>query len=381
MLVVVLFLTQRQSWSAMYTVDTLVVGAGVMGLAIAHRCAIGGEKVALVDREDSFGRGLSSRNSEVIHAGLYYSPGSLKARACVRGRELLYDFLSTRKIPHRKLGKLIVATDDAQIPALESLSCRAEENGVADAQLLDATAAHGLEPRLRCVGALHSPSTGIFDSHAFMRALEQEAQDSGAMIAYRTRFERAEVRRGHFHVFLEGRERTEIRTRRLINAAGMAAHRVASAIVGLDSSHIPSVYYAKGSYFAIRGRIPFTRLIYPMPEPGGLGIHLGWDLAGQGRAGPDVQWSEPGDLGVDPKRAPIFEASIRRYWPTMPQEALSPGFASWRPKLVPQGEPPGDFLVQGWDQHGVEGLINFFGIESPGLTAALALAEGCSETV
>ena len=360
---------------ALIKVDTLVVGAGVVGLAIARSIATQGRSVVLVEKHGGFGRELSSRNSEVIHAGLYDEPGSLKASLCVRGRQLLIPYLASRKVPFRQPGKLVVATEYEQVPGLLALEERARNNGVTDLQLWDAAKAVKEEPALRCLQAIYSPSTGILDTHRYMESLEREAQDQGAVISYRTPFLRARYEQTGFISDVGGREPTQIRSRVFVNAAGLGALAVAGRVDAMSTEHMPRVWLAKGSYFSIRDPIPFSRLIYPMPDRGGLGIHLSWDLTRRGRAGPDVEWIEQVDFGVEEARSSTFEKSIRAYWPGLSEEALAPDFASIRPKLHGPQQTSADFLVQAEDVHGVPGLINLFGIESPGLTASLALAE------
>jgi L-2-hydroxyglutarate oxidase LhgO len=360
----------------MNRVDALVIGAGVMGLAVARELALAGHEVVVIDSAEGIGTGTSSRNSEVIHAGLYYAPGSLKARLCVEGRHALYAYCAERGIGHRRCGKLVVAVDDGELPALEALHAQAMANGVADAQLIDGAAARAMEPALTAVAALHSPATGIIDSHAFMLALQGDAEDHGAMFAFHSPFEGAAVTHDGFDVRVGGAEPMRLSARLLINAAGLQAVNVAGRIDGLDAGHIPQARWCKGHYFALTGRAPFSRLVYPMHNRAGLGTHFTLDLGGQGKFGPDVEWLPDGadeDYGVDASRAAVFARDIRRYWPALPDGALAPAYSGLRPKIVGPGEPAGDFRIDGPATHGVPGLVNLFGIESPGLTASLAI--------
>jgi L-2-hydroxyglutarate oxidase LhgO len=357
----------------MDAIECAVIGAGVVGLAVARALAQTGREVVILEAEDTIGAHASSRNSEVIHAGLYYPPGSLKARACVEGRERLYRYLEECAIAHRRIGKLVVATDAAQLPELEAIRRRAHANGATDVVWMDRAQARALEPELECVAALHSPSTGIVDSHALMLALLADAERAGALLVLRSRFERAIALPGGFELHVAGAD--PVRCALLVNAAGLRAPSVARAIEGYPQALAPCERYAKGNYFALRGRSPFARLVYPVPEPGGLGVHLTLDLADRARFGPDVEWVERVDYAVDPRRAESFYAAIRRYWPALPDGALAPGYAGIRAKISGPGQPAADFVVQGPVEHGVPGLLHLFGIESPGLTASLALAE------
>lgn len=356
----------------MDNVDVIVVGAGVIGLAVARALALEGREVLLLEAAAQFGTGTSSRNSEVIHAGIYYRCGSLKARLCVAGRDLLYEFCREHAIPHRRCGKLIVATADAQLPGLAELRATALANGVA-LEALTGAEARGLEPQLACVAALHSPLTGIVDSHGLMLALLGEAQRARAILACRCRVTAVTLEDGSFEVAVNG-EAASLRGRAFINCAGLDAPGVARRMRGFPASCIPAAYLAKGSYFTLNGRAPFARLVYPLPEPGGAGVHLTLDLAGRARFGPDVEWVERRDFEVDPRRAPAFYGAVRRYWPALPDGALAPAYAGIRAKLSGPGEPPADFCIDGERQHGVPGCVQLFGIESPGLTASLAIA-------
>jgi L-2-hydroxyglutarate oxidase LhgO len=362
-------------------IDALVVGAGVIGLACARALAEAGQEVVVVEAAEAIGTATSSRNSEVIHAGLYYPAGSAKARLCVRGRQRLYAYCDERGIAHRRSGKLVVATDDGERAALEALQTKALANGVPEVELIDGAQARRLEPALCAVAALHSTSTGIVDSHAFMLALQGDAERAGAAFAFRAPFVRARAGARGFEIDVGGAEPIRLAARRLVNAAGLRASVVALAVEGLDPQTVPRTRLCKGNYFALAGRAPFARLVYPVPHKDGLGVHYTLDLGGQGRFGPDVQWldgdaggAEP-DYAVDPARGDAFYAAIRRYWPALPDGALLPAYSGMRPKIHAPHEPAVDFLLQGQDQHGLPGLVNLLGIESPGLTAALAIAE------
>jgi L-2-hydroxyglutarate oxidase LhgO len=354
------------------SVDAVVVGAGVVGLAVARELAMAGREVIILDAEDAIGTHTSSRNSEVIHAGIYYPKGSLKARSCVEGRRLLYEYCATHGVPHRRCGKLIVATNPNQLKELENIRAKAHANGATDVDWIAKDEVARMEPELFCMGALHSPSTGIIDSHALMLAYLGDAEASGAMLALRSGLERAAVRSGGFELHVTGSE--PIRCAVLVNSAGLRAPSVAKSIDGYPAHLVPRELYAKGNYYSLNKRSPFSRLIYPVPEPGGLGVHVTLDLAGQARFGPDVEWVERIDYDVDPRRAERFYAAIRRYWPGLPDNSLSPGYAGIRPKTAGPGEPAPDFEMQGPSKHGVPGLVQLYGIESPGLTSSLALA-------
>jgi L-2-hydroxyglutarate oxidase LhgO len=357
--------------SAMEKVEAVVIGAGVVGLAIARELAMAGREVIILDAEDAIGTHTSSRNSEVIHAGIYYPKGSLKARACVEGKHLLYDYCASHGVPHRRCGKLIVATNEQQLGELNTIRAKAHANDVPDVDWIAKDEVARLEPELFCMGALHSPSTGIIDSHALMLAYLGDAEANGAMLALRSPLLRAIVKDG-FELHVAGSE--PIHCTVLVNSAGLRAPSVAKAIDGYPADLAPRELYAKGNYYSLNRKNPFKRLIYPVPEPGGLGVHVTLDLAGQARFGPDVEWVEHIDYDVDPRRAERFYAAIRRYWPGLPDASLSPGYAGIRPKTAGPGEPAPDFEIQGPAKHGVPGLVQLYGIESPGLTASLALA-------
>lgn len=363
-----------------HQIETVVIGAGVVGLACARALAMAGRDVVVLERAGAIGTETSSRNSEVIHAGIYYPAGSLKARACVEGRHLLYAYLDAHHLPYRQCGKFIVASDEAQANALPGIAERARENGVEGIEEISGALARQAEPQLSCVAALHSPITGILDSHAYMLSLQGELEDHSGMIAFKAQVERIEVGASGFLIHVGGDEPMVLRAREVVNAAGLYAPGLAEHIEGLDPSFVPQPHFAKGNYFALPGRAPFSRLIYPVPEEAGLGVHLTLDMGGQARFGPDVEWIEPAaggafDYHVDPARSDRFYKSIRRYWPGLPDGGLVPAYSGIRPKLQKPGEPPRDFVLSGPAEHGVSGLINLFGIESPGLTASLALAQ------
>jgi L-2-hydroxyglutarate oxidase LhgO len=359
--------------------DCVVIGAGVVGLAVARALALAGREVVILEAEEAIGTHTSSRNSEVIHAGIYYPQGSLKARACVRGKHLLYEYCVRHGIPHARCGKLIVATAAGQVPELEGIQAKAHANGVTDVVRMDRAQALALEPELSCVAALYSTSTGVIDSHALMLGFLGDAQANGAMLALGSRLERAVVRENGIELRVAGAD--AILARCVVNSAGLSAPGVALRIDGYPRSSAPRELYAKGNYYALSRKAPFSRLVYPVPEPGGLGVHITLDLAGQARFGPDVEWVERIDYSVDPNRAERFYAAIRRYWPGLPDGALAPGYAGIRPKISGPAEPAADFLIQGPADHGIAGLVHLFGIESPGLTASLALADDVARLV
>jgi L-2-hydroxyglutarate oxidase LhgO len=356
-------------------VDAVVVGAGVVGLAVARALAMAGREVLVLDAAEGIGTETSSRNSEVIHAGIYYPAGSLIARTCVAGKKMLYAYCRERGLPHRNCGKLIVATNEEEAGKLEGIRQRAAANGVDDLRPMTAAEAQAMEPALRCTAALHSPSTGIIDSHAYMLALQGDAEAHGAVFAFHAPVEGGRVTEDGIEIRVGGAEPMDLRCRLLVNSAGLHAPRLARAIEGMPPAHVPQAYFAKGNYFTLAGKAPFSRLIYPVPVPGGLGTHVTIDMGGQVKFGPDVEWIDRIDYEVDPRRGDSFYAAIRRYWPDLPDGALSPGYSGIRPKTVPKGAPAQDFVVQGRGTHGVPGLVHLFGIESPGLTASLALAE------
>jgi L-2-hydroxyglutarate oxidase LhgO len=361
-------------------VDCVVVGAGVVGLAVARALALRGREVMVLEAADSIGTGISSRNSEVIHAGLYYPAGSLKAQLCVQGRDMMYAYCAERGVPHRRCGKLVVATSDAQLERLRAVETHARANGVGDLCWLSQQEAQAMEPALQCVAALLSPSTGIVDSHALMLALQGDLENAGGLVALNSPLSQAQC--AQQAIFLVAEDGTELQARTVVNAAGLNAPQLAHCFVGLDARHIPPFYFAKGSYFTLSGKAPFSRLIYPVPEAAGLGVHLTLDLGGQAKFGPDVQWvASPDDLLVDLSRGDAFYAEVRKYWPALRDGALAPGYAGIRPKIHGPSEPARDFMIQGPAVHGIPGLVNLFGIESPGLTSALAIAQHVAQLI
>lgn len=362
-------------------IECVVIGAGVVGLAVARELAERGREVIVLEATEAIGTGTSSRNSEVIHAGLYYPRGSLKATLCVRGREMLYEYCAARGVPHQRCGKLLVATARNQLPQLQAIEARGKENGVLDLIRLTGTEAQELEPALQCVAAVFSPQTGIVDSHQLLLALQGDAERAGAVCAFHSPVESIEARSGRFTVNVGGAAPMALSAACVVNSAGLHANALARKIRGLDARHVPPLYFARGNYFGTSGRAPFTRLIYPMPNEAGLGVHLTIDLGGQARFGPDVEWIDTINYDVDPRRADAFYAAIREYWPALPDDALQPAYAGIRPKLSGPGEPAADFVIQGPAAHGVRGLVNLFGIESPGLTASLAIAQRVCELV
>ena len=359
-------------------VDLVVIGAGVVGLAVARALVsaprFAGREALVLEAADAIGTGTSSRNSEVIHAGIYYAAGSLKAQMCVRGKQMLYAYCAERGIGHQRCGKLIVATDAAQVGQLQGIVAKAAANGVDDLVLLSADEARTMEPALRCTAAIHSPSTGIVDSHGLMLALQGDFENAGGIVACNAAL--ASARCTPQGIVLQMADGTTLLAGAVVNAAGLSAQALALRFDGLDPTLVPPSHFAKGNYFTLAGRAPFRRLIYPAPEAAGLGVHLTLDLGGQAKFGPDVQWVERADdLQVDPRRGDAFYAEVRKYWPALPDGALQPGYAGMRPKIQAPHEPARDFVVQGPAEHGVAGLVNLFGIESPGLTSSMAIGE------
>ena len=357
----------------MEKVDCVVIGAGVVGLAVARALALEGREVMVLEAMSGIGTGTSLRNSEVIHAGIYYPQGSLKARLCVEGRQMLVDYCDARSIAYRRCGKLLVATSEAQVAQLQSIIDRAAANGVNDLVLLGRQQALQMEPQLACVAAVHSPSTGIVDSHALMLSLQGDIENAGGMVVLNSALDQAVCTPAGIELTM--RDGTQLVAKIVINAAGLHAPALAHQFAGLDARFIPTAYYAKGNYFTLSGRSPFSRLIYPVPEAAGLGVHLTLDLGGQAKFGPDVQWVDsPDDLQVDPARGEAFYAEVRKYWPALQDGELQAAYAGMRPKISGPGEAAADFCIQGPAAHGVAGLVNLFGIESPGLTSSLAIA-------
>lgn len=355
--------------------EILVVGAGVVGLACARALAIGGHSVIVAEREDAVGTGVSSRNSEVIHAGLYYPTGSLRARHCVEGRRRLYLYCDSHGVAHRACGKLVVATTELERAKIEGIHAQGQINGVSHLRLISAGAARALEPNVACVAALLSERTGIVDSHGLMLALQGDIEDAGGVVALNSRIEHLGRSEVGWTVRYGGDEPGALTVDAVVNAAGLGAQALAATTEGYPAERIPPLVYAKGNYFGCLGKPAFSRLIYPAPVEGGLGTHLTIDLAGRMRFGPDVEWIDGLDFRVDPGRADSFYASIRRYWPGLPDGALVPDYAGIRPKLTGPGETAADFVIDGPAEHGMPGLVQLFGIESPGLTSALSVAE------
>lgn len=357
-------------------IDCVVLGAGVVGLAIARKLALSGREVIIIEAGPGIGTGISSRNSEVIHAGIYYTPGSLKARLCVQGKKQLYDYCAERNIPHRRLGKLIVATTTEQVNRLDQIAVQASLCGVNDLYRISGQEARRLEPALTCLAALVSPSTGIIDSHALMLSLQGDAELHGASSVFHTPFVQGQVlKNGLFSLKFGGEQAMTLTANCVINATGLSAPSVAHALSGQPTDMIPPAYYCKGSYFSLTGAAPFNHLIYPMPDHAGLGIHLTLDMGGRAKFGPDTEWLDGEDYSLDPSRAALFYAAIRQYWPQLPDQALNPDYTGIRPKIVPAGQPAADFILAGPTTHGIPQLFNLFGIESPGLTACMAIAD------
>ncbi len=363
-------------------IQTVVIGAGAVGLAIAASLAKSGREVLVLESQNAIGQGVSSRNSEVIHAGIYYPPGSLKARVCVRGKQLLYQYCQQHSIDAQAIGKLIVATTDDEIDALNLLHERALQNGVEDITLIDRNSAVALQPQLHCVAALHSPSTGIIDSHAFMLCLHGEIENHAGMVVCHSPVEKIDITDNHnFKLTIGGESAMTLNATEVINCTGLHAVALANKIHGLNPATIPKARFAKGNYFRLQGRTPFTSLIYPAPVTGGLGVHLTLDKNGQARFGPDVEWlddqSDPDQFNyqVNPQRAESFYAAIRKYWPQLPDDSLQPDYAGIRPKIERPDNVEVDFEISDERQHGIRGLVNLYGIESPGLTSSLAIAE------
>ena len=355
-------------------VECVVVGAGIIGLAIARALALAGREVLVLEKERAIGTHTSSRNSEVIHAGLYYPVGSFKARFCVEGRKRLYEYCAERGVMTKRVGKLVVAAAD-EIPLLANVIARARANGVDDLEFLDEHAARELEPAIVCAGAFLSPSTGIIDSHGLMLSYQGEAEDYGARLALRAEMLGGKVENSGFVLEIGGQSPTKLACEMLVNAAGLWAPQTARRLKGVPPETIPHDYYCRGVYFTLAGETPFRRLVYPAPEHAGLGVHYTVDLAGQGRFGPDTEWIDGVDYTVEARRGDSFYAAIRKYWPGLPDGALAPGYAGIRPKISARDEPKADFLIQGAASHGIRGLVNLYGIESPGLTSSLPIAD------
>lgn len=355
--------------------QVLVAGAGIVGLAAARAAALRGHEVIIAEAANAIGTVTSSRNSEVIHAGMYYPTDTLRALLCVRGRRMLYEFCASHGVPHRKCGKLIVATNDAELAKIETIYKQGGINGVEGLTFVDANTAMAMEPELFCTAALLSPETGIIDSHGYMLALRGDVEDHGGAIALKTPVVGMARKDGQWQVRFGGAEAGTFAFDAVVNAAGLGAQALARGIDDYPKDRVPRLVYGKGNYFSYAGRPAFKRLIYPMPIDGGLGVHVTLDLAGRMRFGPDVEWIETENYDVDPRRADSFYARVRTYWPKLPDGSLTPDYAGIRPKLRGQGEGQADFLIEGPAEHGLPGLVQMFGIESPGLTSSLALGD------
>jgi L-2-hydroxyglutarate oxidase LhgO len=357
------------------SVECVVVGAGVIGLAVARALALAGHEVLVLEQERWVGQHTSSRNSEVIHAGLYYPKGSLKARYCVEGREALYAYCAERGVAAKRVGKLVVACTEVEVATLRGVMQKAEANAVKGLEWMSGNEARGIEPELFCLAAFHSPVTGIIDSHALMLAYEADAEGAGASIVLRAPVLGGRIEPRGFTLEVGGAEKMELACELLINSAGLEAPSFARRLLGMPADHVPPEHYCRGVYFTLAGRAPFRRLVYPVPEAAGLGVHLTLDLAGQARFGPDTEWIDGIDYTVDPRRGERFYAAIRTYWPGLKDGALQPGYAGVRPKINGPRAASADFVIEGPAEHGVPGLVNLYGIESPGLTASLPIAE------
>ncbi len=355
--------------------QVLVVGAGVIGLAVARKAALAGHDVTVAETTGGIANGVSSRNSEVIHGGLYYPTNSKRAHHCVRGRRMLYEFCASHGVAHKKCGKLVVATSEAELAKVETIQAQAQANGVENTEMIGGNAARAMEAELACIGALWSPETGIIDSHGYMLALEGDLEDCGGMIAFETPVERLSYKAQHWQVQFGGRDAGMAKFDAVVNAAGLGAQALARRIDGYPAGKVPRLILGKGNYFGFAGRPVFSRLIYPTPIDGGLGVHVTLDLAGRMRFGPDVEWIDEENYNVDPRRADAFYARIRGYWPGLPPDSLVPDYCGIRPKLTGPGESAADFMIAAEPAHGMPRLVNLFGIESPGLTSSLSLAE------
>ncbi len=358
------------------SLDVVVIGAGVIGLSIARALALAGRDVVVLERNSRIGEETSSRNSEVIHAGIYYSADSLKARLCVQGKELLYGYCADKGVAHSRCGKVIVALNSEQEAGLAALRERANANGVDDLEPLSSADVAALEPALRCSAGLFSPSTGIVDSHELMLSLQGDLEAAGGSVALLSAFRGGAIADDGIKLAISsGAEDVEIHAQAVVNAAGLRATEVANGLAGLDARHVLQTRFVKGTYFVLQQRSPFTHLVYPMPSGAWLGVHVTLDMAGRTRFGPDEEWVAEIDYRPDSGRAEAFAEAISRYWPGISAESLAAGYVGVRPRIVDRGEPPGDFAIHGPEQHGVAGLVNLFGIESPGLTASLAIGD------
>jgi L-2-hydroxyglutarate oxidase LhgO len=359
-----------------FETECVVIGAGVVGLAVARALAQAGRETIIIERENMIGTGTSSRNSEVIHAGIYYPKGSLKAIHCVRGKEMLYRYCAESHVPHKNIKKVIVAINEDQVEKLKEIDAKARANGVEDLRFLSKAEINNMEPNVTAVGALLSPSTGIIDSHKYMEILLGDADNAGASIVYNAPVESGVIKDGGITLSVGGADPCTITCKYLVNSAGLYAVKFLHTLKNFGAAHIPEQYYAKGNYFILNGKSPFNHLVYPIPVAAGLGTHATLDMGGACRFGPDVEWVDsPEDLAVDPTRAPSFYEAIRTYWPGLPDGALQPGYAGMRPKLQTPTGPAADFVIQGKETHGIPGLVNLLGIESPGLTSSLSIAE------
>jgi L-2-hydroxyglutarate oxidase LhgO len=361
--------------SVIENIECTVIGAGVVGLAIARALALQGREVIILESESSIGTGTSSRNSEVIHAGIYYETGSLKAELCVKGKSVLYEYCKTRGVPFKRCGKMIVATHNGQIDRLKTLQQKAIDNNVTDLIWQDQKTTLKMEPALNATASLFSPSTGLIDSHALMLSYQGEAEANGTVIAYNTPVLSGEITGSGILLHAGGKTPMTIKSTAVFNCGGLNAQRIAASLKGFPSEHVPETHYAKGNYFSLNDKNPFTHLIYPIPEEAGLGVHLTLDLGGQARFGPDVEWIDKVDYNVDPTRGNKFYGAIRDYWPGLRDNTLLPSYSGIRPKLKGKGNAPMDFVFSGPSSHGVQGLVNLFGIESPGLTSSLLIAD------
>lgn len=354
--------------------DCVVVGGGVVGLAVARSLAMSGREVIVLESEPEIGMHTSSRHSEVIHAGIYYPQDSLKAKLCVQGREALYKYCEERHIPYQRIGKLIVASDIAELPKLDAIRSQAQRNGVDDLQLIDRARALALEPQVKCEAALLSPSSGIIDSHSLMVSYQADIEAHGGAVVTHSRVSHVTIGDSRFTLDVQGTD-DRIDCHTLINSTGLWAEQFAQSIRHLDSAMIKTVNLAKGHYFSYHGKSPFNHLVYPLPVDGGLGVHATNDMGGSARFGPDVDWINDIDYSFDESRLNRFAESIRHYFPALDIDKLSPAYTGIRPKLCGPGEPPADFFIQGSRMHGVDNLVNLFGIESPGLTSSLAIGD------
>ena len=357
------------------SVDCVVIGAGVVGLAVARALALAGREVIILESADMIGTETSSRNSEVIHAGIYYQVDSLKARFCIEGKNKLYEFCAEHGVPHRRCGKIIVATDESQVPAMHEIKERSAKCGVTDLEFLTAEDAKAMEPELFCHAALWSPSTGIIDTHTLMLELQGEAEANGAMTAFLSPVEGGTITDDGIVLEVGGEMPMRLRCREVINSAGIHAPALAGTLEGMPADKVPTSYLTKGNYYALTGKTPFSRLVYPAPTTQFLGVHITIDIGGQARFGPDVEHTDEMNYDVDPRRSDGFYEAVRRYWPGLKDGALHPSYSGIRPRSTPPGEPLCDFVVQGPGEHGISGLVNLFGIESPGLTSSMAIAD------